>query len=151
MSLETGVHTADKLAHFCRVSTGDGHGRGQRAGSLQDRRLRGDDDWRWRRTWNQRLETSKSRAENNHPLQRKRTRMNPCCRCLPARLAWRALTVLRLLEGRRQKWRPLQLRSPAWRGSGPGHWRAAEGWRSGPEDHERAEWALQPLHLERRG
>lgn len=80
MSLETGVHTADKLAHFCCLSTGDGHGRGQRAGSLQDRRLRGDDDWRWRRRWNQRLETSKSRVENNHPLQQKHTRMNPFCR-----------------------------------------------------------------------
>lgn len=42
---EAGVHTADKLAHFCYVSTGDGCCGGERGGGLQYRRLRGDDNW----------------------------------------------------------------------------------------------------------
>lgn len=39
----TGALTADELAHFGCVSTGDGPGGGQRGGRLQHRRLRGDD------------------------------------------------------------------------------------------------------------
>ncbi len=43
---EAGVHTADELAHFRYVSTGDGYRGGERGGGLQYRRLWGDDN-RW--------------------------------------------------------------------------------------------------------
>lgn len=42
---EAGALTADKLAHFRYVSTGDGYCGGERGGGLQYRRLRGDDNW----------------------------------------------------------------------------------------------------------
>ena len=43
---EGGAPTADKLAHFRYLSTGDGDRGGERGGGLQNRRLRGDDNWR---------------------------------------------------------------------------------------------------------
>lgn len=69
---------------------------------------------------------------------------------LPVCSVWKATVARQLLGGRRQKLPLPQVRSPAWPRSGPGHWRAAEGWRSGPEGHGGAESALQPLPLERR-
>lgn len=43
---EAGERTADKLAHFCCVSTGDGNRGGERGGSLQHGWLRGNDNRR---------------------------------------------------------------------------------------------------------
>lgn len=94
-----------------------------------------------------------SRVKNGHLPQHKHTRMNPTppAAGLPVRLVWKVLMVLQLSGGQRQKLRQLQVRSPAWPRSGPGRWRAAEGWRSAPEDHGEAGSALQLLHRERRG